>query len=390
MITVEEALSRVFEILSPLPMETIPLQAAAGRVLAQDAVATRDQPPFAASAMDGYALRGGEVSVGAQFTVIGEARAGEGFDGTVQPGEAVRIFTGAPLPSGADRIVIQEDVQVDGTRITLQDGMDTNPYVRPAAADFAVGDRLAAPRLLSPHDVGLIAAMNLPKISVHRRPVVALMATGDELVMPGEVPRPDQIIASNSFALKALLEREGAEVRQLPIARDRTEALEAGFHLAAGADLLVTTGGASVGDHDLVGPVAQKLGMDLSFYKIAMRPGKPLMVGQVLGMPLFGLPGNPVSSLVCAHIFLRPALRVLQGLPPAPLPRTTLPLGRDIGPNGKREHYERARIINGTLYPDDRQDSSLMSVLAHADALAIRPIADPARQAGETLEAIQL
>jgi molybdopterin molybdotransferase len=216
------------------------------------------------------------------------------------------------------------------------------------------------------------------------------MATGDELVMPGETPGPDQIIASNSLALKALLEAEGAQVRLLPIARDTPHALEAGFHLAAGADLLVTTGGASVGDHDLVGPVAESLGMALSFYKIAMRPGKPLMVGRVLGMPLFGLPGNPVSSLVCAHIFLRPALRVLQGLPGAALPRISIPLGFALDANGPREHYMRARIEAGALYPATRQDSALMSVLAQAQALAIRPVGDPARKAGDMLEAILL
>ena len=211
---------------------------------------------------------------------------------------------------------------------------------------------------------------------------MAVLGTGDELVMPGDTPGPDQIIASNSFGLKALLETEGAEIRRLPIGRDTVEALEACLRLAEGADLLVTTGGASVGDHDLVGQVAEALGMERAFYKVAMRPGKPLMAGRVLGMPMIGLPGNPVSSLVCGHIFLRPVLRVMQGLPAAPAPRQSMPLAAPIGPNGPREHYMRARIERGAVRVLDRQDSALLSVLSGASALVVRPPHAPALPRG--------
>ena len=390
MITVAEALARVFALVSALPTERVALGDAHGRVLARDVIAQRDQPPFPASAMDGYAVDGAEAVPGAGFKIIGESRAGDRFDGAVTPGTAVRIFTGAPVPPGADRVIIQEDVTRKGDRITLGSDLDTASYVRPAGNDFAKGHRITAGRRLSAHDIGLIAAMNVPEVTVHRRPVVAIMATGDELVNVGETPGPDQIIASNSLAIKAILESEGAETRLLPIARDRRDSLELGFRLAAGADMIVTTGGASVGDHDLVGPVAEALGMDLSFYKIAMRPGKPLLVGTLKDTPLFGLPGNPVSGLVCAHIFLRPALRVMTGLPAAPLPEITLPLGAPVTQNGPRLHYMRARIENGAIFADPRQDSSLMSVLADANALLIRPIKDRARETGEMVQAIHL
>ncbi|MGR3794310.1 molybdopterin molybdotransferase MoeA [Vannielia sp. SX4] len=389
MISVEEALARIFALVEPLPTEPVPLRQAAGRVLAAPVVAPRDQPPFSASAMDGYALRG-PVAPGQQFTVIGESAAGRASGLSVGPGEAVRIFTGAPLPEGADRIVIQEDVERSESTITLRENLDDGTHIRPAGGDFKAGDRLEPGRRLTPNALALAAAMGAPTVTCTRKPVVALIATGDELVMPGEAPGPDQIIASNSFALAALFEAEGAECRLLPIARDNRESLTMAFTLARGADLVVTTGGASVGDHDLVGEVAAELGMDRAFYKVAMRPGKPLMAGRVLGMAMVGLPGNPVSSIVCGHVFIRPAIRKMLGLGEAPAPRRHLPLAAPIAANGPRAHYMRATVSEGAVTVFDRQDSSLLSVLDAANALVVRPVSDGARAAGEMIEVIDL
>ncbi|MDE3079995.1 MAG: molybdopterin molybdotransferase MoeA, partial [Paracoccaceae bacterium] len=351
MITVAEALERVFALVSPLGVEEVPLAEAAGRVLARPVSARRDQPPFDASAMDGYAIRGLTAGPGDRFRVIGEAGAGHAFAGRLGADEAVRIFTGAPVPEGADRVVIQEDVTREGDWIILGDRLDSGTNIRPRGNDFAAGQQVAAPRRLRPHDLALIAAMNVPRLPVTRRPEVAIIATGDELVMPGETPRPEQIIASNAFALKALAEAEGAVARLLPIARDTEAELTHVLRLAEGADLIVTIGGASVGDHDLVGKVAGAMGMDRAFYKIAMRPGKPLMAGRLHGVPMLGLPGNPVSSIVCAHLFMLPLLRAMTGLPAAPAPRAPAVLAQDLGPNGPREHYMRARLTPGPGLP---------------------------------------
>ena len=386
MISVEEALSQLFSLVAPLPCESIPLQDAAGRILAEPATARRDQPPFPASAMDGYAVRSDDASSGARLDVIGEAAAGHGFTGNVQIGQAVRIFTGAPVPQGADRVVIQEDVTREGDTITLGDNLDEGPHIRRKGIDFATGDTIDAPRLLTPSDIALLAAMNIPQVMVTRKPVVALISTGDELVMPGDDPGPDQIIASNTFGLKAMLEQLGASARLLPIARDNTASLETAFDLAEGADLVVTIGGASVGDHDLVGDVAASLGMERSFYKVKMRPGKPLMAGRMGRAAMVGLPGNPVSAMVCGHVFLAPMIRVMLGLGAAPAPRRMARLAQDIPANGPREHYMRATLTDDGLTPAERQDSSLLSVLARANALMIRPPDDPARAKGDSID----
>lgn len=393
MITVEEALQRCFALVTPLPSETVPLRQAAGRVLAQAATAQLTQPPFDASAMDGYAL-GCAGDVGATFTVIGEAGAGHAFAGTVAPDQAVRIFTGAPLPKGAETIAIQEDVTVSSTNITLTAPARPGANIRKRGQDFAQGDALSAPRRLTSKDLALLAAMNTPEVTSTRRPIVALIATGDELVMPGDQPGPDQIVASNLFALDAMARAEGAEVRMLPIARDTEDDLRQVFHLAEGADLIVTIGGASVGDHDLVGKVAADLGLERAFWKIAMRPGKPLMAGRLGPSLMLGLPGNPVSAIVCGHLFLLPMLRAMQGLPAAPAPTARAVLAEDVGPAGPRVHYMRARLspTDGLprISPFASQDSALLRILTEADALLIRPLDDGPRRAGEMVDYIPL
>jgi molybdopterin molybdotransferase len=394
MIPVSEALAACLALARPVGVETVPLARAGGRVLAESVVARRDQPPFAASAMDGYALRAGDRVAGAVLRVVGEAPAGRAWDGVIGPGEALRIFTGAPVPEGAECVVIQEDVTREGDRITLGEALDAGTNIRPAGADFRVGARIEAPRRLSPADVALCASMNLPDVVVSRRPEVALIATGDELVSPGEVPRADQIIASNSYGLKAMVAAEGCRARLMPIARDSRESLEQVLRLAAGADLIVTIGGASVGDHDLVGEVAAAMGLERAFYKVAMRPGKPLMAGRLGEAALLGLPGNPVSSMVCGQLFLVPMLRAMMGLPAGARRRFAARLGCDLPANGPREHYMRSDLRPGHDFPEitpyGSQDSSLLTVLSDANALLVRPPHDPARAAGEIVEYMPL
>ncbi len=390
MISVDEALSHLFALVAPLQAEEVPLIKAHGRVLARDVSATRNQPPFAASAMDGYAVNAQAIAPGQTFDVIGEAAAGHAWAGTVGSSQAVRIFTGAPLPDGTDHVIIQENVTRMGDTITLDDSANDTPYVRPAGADFKIGDAIRAPRLLTPSDVALLAAMNIATVPVTRRPTVAIIATGDELVQPGEAPGPDQIIASNSYGLAALISQLGASPRLLPIARDTRASLELAFDLAADADLIVTIGGASVGDHDLVGDVAADKGMDRSFYKVAMRPGKPLMAGRLGTATMIGLPGNPVSAMVCGHVFLAPVIRKMLGLGAARAPREIHPLAKDAPANGPREHYMRAHLGPEGVTIFDRQDSALLTVLADANCLAVRPINDPARKRGDHIEIIRL
>jgi len=394
MISVEEALAACLALARPLGTETVRLAEAGGRVLATSVVARRDQPPFAASAMDGYALAVADRVPGATLRVVGDAPAGRAWAGRIGPGEALRIFTGAPVPEGADCVVIQEDVTRDGDRIVLGGTLEDSTNIRPAGADFRIGAQIEAPRRMSPADVALSAAMNVPELEVSRRPEVALIATGDELVSPGEDPRPDQIVASNSYGLKAMIEAEGARARLLPIARDSRESLEQVLRLAEGADLIVTIGGASVGDHDLVGEVAEGMGLERAFYKVAMRPGKPLMAGRIGDAALLGLPGNPVSAMVCGHIFLIPMLRAMMGLPTGERRRFPARLGRDLPENGPRAHYLRADLMPGNDYPEitpyGSQDSSLLTVLSQANALLVRPPHDGPRRAGDLVEYLPL
>ncbi|MCC6863235.1 MAG: molybdopterin molybdotransferase MoeA [Rhodobacteraceae bacterium] len=387
MISVEDALNRCLALVSPLGTETVPLRHAAGRRMTIHATARRDQPPFAASAMDGYAVQCDPVT-GESFSVIGEAKAGRAFRGTISAHQAVRIFTGAPVPEGATRVIIQEDVTRTGDIIRIGTNLDDGTNIRPKGQDFSVGYSLS-PRILRPKDLALLAAMNISEVTVSCRPIVALIATGDELVMPGEEPGPDQIIASSIFALAAMIEAAGGEARILPIAQDTEEELLAILSMTEGCSLIVTIGGVSVGDHDLVGRVAETMGMERSFYKIAMRPGKPLMAGRLHKLPMLGLPGNPVSSIVCGHLFLLPMLRAMLGEASVPpISRATLTV--DLPANGPRAHYMRAKLNATGIAPFDRQDSALISILTEANALLIRPVLDGPVTAGTEVNYIEI
>jgi len=397
MISVEEARRRILDAFRPLPAETVSIAEALGRVLAEDVRARLTQPWAAVSAMDGYAVRGADVAAaGAVLHEIAQVPAGASFDGTVGPGECVRIFTGAPLPAGTDTIVIQEDTVRDGSRITVAEATAEGTYVRPAGLDFAEGQvLLEAGRPLTARDVGLAAAMNVPWVRVRRRPRIAILATGDEIVLPGDPVGANQIVSSNGPALAALVTACGGLPLNLGIARDDRESLSAMAANAHGADLLITTGGASVGEHDLIRDVLGDMGLELDFWKIAMRPGKPLMFGRIGDTPLLGLPGNPVSSMVCALLFGRPILQRLLGLPTeADGPPDTAVLGRALPPNDRRQDYLRSRLSRGAdgrpvATPFDRQDSSMMSYLAHADCLVVRPPHAPAAAKGETVAIVR-
>ncbi len=384
MITVSEALDRLFALVRPVGTESVPLAQAGGRVLAADAVARRTQPPFAASAMDGYAVRAAEAQAGAALAVVGEAAAGRRFGAALPPGAAVRIFTGAPVPDGADAILIQEDARTEGDGITVAEAPGAGAHVRPAGGDFREGERLQAPRRLTPRDVALLAAMNLPEVTVARRPVVALIATGDELVQPGEAPGPDQIVSSNNYGLAAMLRAIGAEPLLCPIARDSRESLLAALEPARGADFIVTLGGASVGEHDLVASVFGKAGLTLDFYKIAMRPGKPLMAGRMGDALMLGLPGNPVSAIVCGEIFLRPAIEAAQGLPARPCATRTARLAHGLEKNGPREHYMRATVSEkeGRVTIFENQDFELAGDLGPRQCAGGPPAARHGRACG--------
>ena len=383
LLPVAEAQSRLLAAATPITsVETVPLEGADQRVLAHDLQARLTQPPFHASAMDGYALRAIDAPhIGSVLTVIGEAAAGHAFAGRVSEGEAVRIFTGAPLPEGADAVLIQEDAEVIGTgqiRTTFQ--VTEGRHIRPRGQDFAEGETvLKAGTELTFTDITLAAAMNHAALPVFRKALVAILATGDELVPPGGTPNPAQIIASNTFGVAALARRAGADVIDLGIVVDDEALIRAAINkaIAAKADVLVTLGGASVGDHDLVQAALKAQGMALDFWRIAMRPGKPLMVGSIGDMQVLGLPGNPVASLVCSLLFLEPLIHKLSHRKPTSREiraATATPLKA----NDQRQDYLRARIIgheNGTPIVEafTKQDSSMMKIMAEADCLIIRP-----------------
>ncbi|MDO5620610.1 MAG: molybdopterin molybdotransferase MoeA [Paracoccus sp. (in: a-proteobacteria)] len=390
MISVTEALTKVLALAAPPAPETVPLRDALGRVLLEPAQSRMTQPPFDAAAMDGYALR--LTDAPGPLTIIGEAAAGHPWQGEARPGTAIRIFTGAPVPAGYDCVAMQENCTRDGDLLRINTP-SKNMNIRPKGADFSTETTLAPGRQLTAGDLALLAAMNVPNITVARRPRVAILATGDELVPPGTPPGPGQIICSNDLAIAALAEQAGAEVNLLGIARDDADDLREKLTRGAQSDLLVTIGGASVGDHDLVGDVTAEMGLERSFYKIAMRPGKPLMAGKLADSAMLGLPGNPVSSIVCALIFMQPLIRAMQGLTTPPhLGRARLAC--DLRPEGPRQHYLRAALSDGPdlpqITPFDNQDSAGLSTLSQANALLIRAANDPARKAGEVMEYLPL
>ncbi len=396
---VSDALAAVLAGAEPLAEETIALDDAFHRVLARDVAARRTQPPQAMSAMDGYAVRASDVAnVDTQLSVIGEVAAGRPFAGTVGAGEAVRIFTGGVVPDGADAVVIQEDTVAEGKRVTIKEAAIAGRHIRPAGVDFREGDVLLRKGTrLTERDLALAAGMNHPRLPIRRRPKVAILATGDELVMPGSTPGPGQIVYSNGYALHALARSEGAETIDLGVVADTLEATTAGIRRGreSGADILLTTGGASVGDHDLVQQALKAEGISMSFWKIAMRPGKPMMHGHLGAMRVIGLPGNPVSSYVCGFLFAVPLIRALAGRAVIHHRRERAVLGRDLSANDMREDYLRARLEvrdDGTLValPVNHQDSSLLANLAAAQVLLVRPPFAPKADAGAPCEVLRL
>jgi molybdopterin molybdotransferase len=396
---VADALAAVLAGAEPLPEEMVALDAAHHRVSARDVPALRTQPPQAMSAMDGYAVRASDAThVAAHLKVIGEVAAGRPFERAIGVGEAVRIFTGGVIPDGADAVIIQEDTVIEGGGITVTEAAIAGRHIRPAGVDFRRGDvLLAAGSRLTDRDLSLAAGMNYPQLPVRRRPKVAILATGDELVMPGETPGPGQIVYSNGYALRALARDEGAETVDLGIAADTIEATTDGIRRARdlGADILVTTGGASVGDHDLVKRSLEAEGVAMAFWRIAMRPGKPMMHGRLGDMRVIGLPGNPVSSYVCGFLFLVPLIRALSGRSTVHHRLETAVLGRNVAANDLREDYLRARLeirADGALIatPVNHQDSSLLGNLAAARALVIRAPFAPAAPAGTACPMLRL
>jgi molybdopterin molybdotransferase len=395
-LSVDAALERIGAAFEPLGTEWVTLPEAAGRVLAEDLPASRDQPPRDVSAMDGYAVRAADLEPGgARLRVIGAAPAGRAFDGEVGPGETVRIFTGGILPAGADAIALQENATVESDIVTLVGAVAPGRFVRPAGLDVRAGDVvLRAGRRLTPRDVALAASINRVWLPVRRRPRIAVLATGDELVMPGTPLADERIVSSNGLLVAGMVQAFGGTAADLGIVADDPEALAAIAGGLAGFDLVVTLGGASVGDHDLVRSALGERGLELAFWRIAMRPGKPLLFGRIAGVPLLGLPGNPVSTGVCTVVFVRAAIRRMLGLEPS-LPYTRAVLGGSLEANDEREEYLRARtrrLADGQLEasPHPRQDSSMLAIFAAADGLIRRAAHAPAMAAGTEVDVLLL
>ena len=396
LLSVAEALARVTQGLEPLESERVKLEQARGRVLAEDIAAHLTQPPFDASAMDGYAVRAADVAtLPATLRLVGEALAGRGFDGEVKQGEAVRIFTGAPVPKGADTVVIQENTEAAPGVVTVKDAAPGR-HIRPRGQDFTKGEvLLRAGTRLGPRELMLAAAMNHAELPVRRKPKVAILATGDEVMPPGTALDRDQIVSSVPAGLAALIEAQGGEPMSLGIAQDSAESIVTLAGTGSAADILVTVGGASVGERDLVSAALRSEGMELDFWKIAMRPGKPLLYGRLGNQRVLGVPGNPVAALICGLVFLVPMLHRLLGLREGARGPHEAVLGQALEANGPREHYMRAASTwrpNGErlVTPLAAQDSALMADFAHADCLIVRPPDAPARAAGERVTIIQL
>lgn len=393
---VAEARARILETIKPMVPERTALAKALGRVLAGNVVAQRTQPPFDLSAMDGYAVRSDDASEAqARLKVVGEVAAGSAYAGTLGAGEAVRIFTGAPLPKGADAVVIQENTLREGDVVAVTQPVKAGANVRSAGLDFREGTvGLKAGRRLSAADISFAAAMNAPNVIVHRRPKIAYFSTGDELVLPGARPGPNQIISSNNDGLAALIEGAGGVPFDLGIVADDVIAIQSAGRHAQDADMLVTMGGASVGDHDLVQKALGADGLTVDFWRIAMRPGKPLMFGRYRELPMLGLPGNPVSALVCAHLFLLPMIAAMQGAA-AHIDLTQARLGRELPRNDQREDYMRATLETNdnalpVATPFEVQDSSMLSAMSAADCLIVRPPHAAAAAVGDTVQVMRL
>jgi len=392
MISVTKALSQILENTIETCSEQVTSKEALGRVLADDICARLNQPQADVSAMDGYAVRAQDIAtLPAHLQVIGESPAGGCFAGALDQGQAVRIFTGAPVPRSADTVVMQEDTAREGDTVTVLEPSATGRFIRPAGLDFKAGQVvLKAGRILTARDLGLAAASNVPWLSVKRRPRIAIIATGDELVMPGDPLGANQVISSNSLMLGAYITHLGAEPLDLGIARDNEASLARLMTSAGQADMLVTIGGASVGDYDLVHRVLDQKGMDLGFYKVAMRPGKPLIFGHLNGTPVLGLPGNPVSVGVTSVIFLKPAIQAMLGLKTAPQLDTAI-LGAALGENDHRQDYLRATLSDDNVAtPFSKQDSAMQATFTAADCLIVRAPNAPAAKVGDSVEVIPL
>ncbi len=396
MLSIEEARARILAAISPVGIETVGLAEGWSRVLAAPLHARLTHPPADVSAMDGYAVRAADAAEGATLRVVGAAPAGRPFDGTLKWGEAVRIFTGSFIPPGADTVVLQEDATAAAETVLIRQAPRAGQHIRLEGQDFAAGDVVLAPgHRLGAREIGLAAAANHPWLQVHRRPRIAILSTGDEIFLPGEQIRPGGIVSSNAHMLAGLVRAAGAEASILPHAGDSLSAIADSAAAAAGADILVTTGGASVGDHDLVRAALQLRGFALDFWKIAMRPGKPMMFGQMGALPVIGLPGNPVSAYVCAILFLLPAVSRLSGLPAGDTPTEPATLGAPVRANDHRADHLRAvleRAPDGgwIATPGERQDSALQSMLARSQALVVRAPHAPALPAGAAIQIIRL
>ncbi len=394
MISVEEAVKRIAAGFLTVGTEDIAIGDAAGRVLAEPATAKHDQPPSPVSSMDGYAVRTADARAGAVLRVAGSSPAGNPFVGKLGAGDAVRIFTGGTVPDGADAIVIQEDTEARDGTVLINQAATPGKHIRPAGLDFKSGETLADPgRRLTARDLSLLAAGDVARVTVRRKPRIAFVATGDELSQPGEPRKPGGIVASSGFALDAMIRAWGGEPRDLGILPDDETIIAKIPDLAGDADLIVTLGGASVGDHDLVQRALGPKGFVLDFWKIAMRPGKPLIFGRLGRTPLLGLPGNPVSTLVCAILFLKPAIAAMLGTSVRQETQTAR-LARDMPANDGRQDYVRARLEmrDGELWTDPfaLQDSSMLSALAHADALIVRASHAPEAEAGARIQILRL
>ena len=392
MISVEDALKKIYRILPKNGNEKISLLNACGRVLAKDVLAKNDQPPFSTSAMDGYVISDPAPRVGSSYNLVGEVSAGSTFSGVLGNGEAIRIFTGAPIPVGGKRVIIQENMVIKYNTVTINELNGNETFIRKIGSDFKSGQIFETPKVLTPFHLSLIASMNSSEVTVYKKPTVAIISTGDELVIPGEKRSASQIISSNSFGIYSRLVLAGANPRLLPIAKDTESSLKSILELAMGSDIIVTVGGASVGDYDLVKKVLKTAGMKPEFEKVAMRPGKPLFAGKLNKSAVVGLPGNPVSSLICTEIFLVPAINHFLNMSSNSREVINVKSAKTIPKNGPREHYMRANYdtLTKLVSVEDRQDSSLLSVLVNSNSLVVRKPNSPQIKKGQLVPTILL